>query len=228
MADIVEIREMAQRLNLWNIAKGYIDLNNEKLSNLDYLKMVLEKELELREAQKHIKMRKASKLPNKVFDESNLNKGLKWQIKQLYQLTWIDEEQNIILLGKCGKGKTSLAVQMGELAINNGYKTYYVSFDTFISVAEEKDTIPKAEATFSYMKECDLIIIDDVFYVEPTRAELQVFYRAVSFLNETRSIIFITNREISAWIDAVEDKHLCQTLLDRVMVNCQIVRLTDR
>ena len=103
MADIVEIREMAQRLNLWNIAKGYIDLNNEKLSNLDYLKMVLEKELELRETQKHIKMRKASKLPNKVFDESNLNKGLKWQIKQLYQLTWIDDEQNIILLGKCGQ-----------------------------------------------------------------------------------------------------------------------------
>ena len=42
MADITEIRELAQKLNLWNIAKGYIDLNDEKLSNLDYLKMVLE------------------------------------------------------------------------------------------------------------------------------------------------------------------------------------------
>ena len=38
------------------------------------------------------------------------------------------------------------------------------------------------------------------------------FYELVVFLNETRSIIFITNRELSAWIDAVEDKHLCQTL----------------
>ena len=53
-------------------------------------------------------------------------------------------------------------------------------------------------------------------------------YRAVTFLNETRSIIFITNREISAWLDAVEDKHLCQTLLDRITANCQIIRLTDR
>jgi len=43
MADITEIRELAQKLNLWNIARGYIDLNDEKLSNLDYLKMVLEK-----------------------------------------------------------------------------------------------------------------------------------------------------------------------------------------
>ncbi|MGI6717087.1 MAG: ATP-binding protein [Eubacteriales bacterium] len=56
----------------------------------------------------------------------------------------------------------------------------------------------------------------------------RLFYRAVTFLNETRSIIFITNRELSAWIDAAEDKHLCQTLLDRMTVNCQIVRLTDK
>jgi hypothetical protein len=29
-------------------------------------------------------------------------------------------------------------------------------------VAEKKATNPKAEAIFSYMQECDLIIIDDV------------------------------------------------------------------
>jgi hypothetical protein len=78
MADITEISELAQKLNLWNIARGYIDLNDEKLSNLDYLKMVLEKELEIRARQKHTKLRKASKIPNKAFDASNSNKGLKW------------------------------------------------------------------------------------------------------------------------------------------------------
>ena len=48
MADITEIRELAKKLNLWNIARGYIDLNDEKLSNLDYLQMILHKELEIR------------------------------------------------------------------------------------------------------------------------------------------------------------------------------------
>ncbi|MCZ2336688.1 MAG: hypothetical protein LC127_00555 [Chitinophagales bacterium] len=76
MADITEIRELAKKLNLWNIARGYIDLNDEKLSNLDYLQMILQKELEIRARQKQIKLRRASKLPNKVFDASNLNKGL--------------------------------------------------------------------------------------------------------------------------------------------------------
>ena len=227
MAEITEIRKLAQNLNLWNIARGIVDLNDEKLSNLDYLQMILEKELEIRAQQKHIKLSKASKLPNKVFDTANLNKGLKWQIKQLSHLTWLNEEQNIILLGKCRTGKTSLAVHLGETAINNEHKTYYASFDTFVTIVDQKDTNPKAGATFSYMRECELLIIDDVFYIEPTRAELQTFYRAITFLNETRSIILITNRELSSWTDAAEDKHLCQTLLDRVTANSQIIRLTD-
>jgi hypothetical protein len=53
MADITEIRELAKKLNLWNIARGYIDLNDEKLSNLDYLQMILQKELEIRARQNH-------------------------------------------------------------------------------------------------------------------------------------------------------------------------------
>jgi len=107
--------------------------------------MILHKELEIRAKQKQIKLRKASKLPNKVFDVSNLNKGLEWQIKQLSHLTWLNEEQNIILLGKSGTGKTSLAVQVGETVINNGHKTYYASIDTFIAVVEKKDTTQKQE-----------------------------------------------------------------------------------
>lgn len=62
MANITEIREMAQKLNLWNIARGYINLDDEKLSKLDYLHMLLEKELEIQERKK-VKVRKASKLP---------------------------------------------------------------------------------------------------------------------------------------------------------------------
>jgi len=115
MADITEIRELAQKLNLWNIARGYIDLNDEKLSNLDYLKMVLEKELEIRVRQKYTKLRKASKLPNKAFDASNSNKGLKWQIKQLSNLTWLKEEQNLILLGNAGRVRPVLQRSLEKL-----------------------------------------------------------------------------------------------------------------
>jgi len=103
--------------------------------------------LEIRARQKHTKLRKASKLPNKAFDASNSNKGLKWQIKQLSNLTWLKEEQNLILLGKCGTGKTGLAAQLGETAISNGHKTYYAPLIIYRSGRKESHK-SKAEAIF--------------------------------------------------------------------------------
>ena len=75
------------------------------------------------------------------------------------------------------------------------------------------------------MLDCSVIIIDDVMYANILPDDLPVFYRAVSFLNESRSIVIITNRELSAWISAAEDTHLMQTLVDRITSNSQIIRL---
>ena len=226
MADITTLRKLAKDLNLWNIARGRIELLDERVSNLDYLHAILESELELRSRHKTTKLKKASKLPNKVFHDENLSPGLKWQVRQLANLEWLDGSQNLFLLGNCGTGKTSLAVKIAESAITAGRKTYYTSFDNLITIAEQKDTHAKSGAIFSYMRECDLVIVDDLFYVAPTRAELQVFYRMIIFLSETRSILLITNRKLSDWPDAVDDRHLCQTLVDRLTINSQIIRLT--
>ncbi len=48
MANITEIYELAKKLNLQNLARGAIDLQNEKLSNIDYLYMVLQSEVDMR------------------------------------------------------------------------------------------------------------------------------------------------------------------------------------
>ena len=71
----------------------------------------------------------------------------------------------------------------------------------------------------------DVIIIDDMMYTSVRNEDLVKFYHSIMLLNETRSIIFITNRELSSWVDAAEDKHLMQTLIDRITVNSQIIRL---
>lgn len=45
-------------------------------------------------------------------------------------------------------------------------------------------------------------------------------------LNETRSIVIITNRELSSWQQSGNDRHLMQTLIERLSVNSQQIRLT--
>ena len=225
MADLIELYEKSRLLNLQNLAHGYIDLNRETVSNLDYLDYILSAELELR-GQAAIKRNKnASRLPDKLFDPEKLKPGIAWQVEQLETLSWIDEEQNIVIIGKCDTGKTTLAAHIGQMALSKKESVYYCNIEEFLRVVRNKDSSRKTKKIYRYMLNCSVIIIDDVMYASITPEDLPVFYRAVSFLNETRSLIIITNRELSAWISAAEDTHLMQTLVDRITANSQIIRL---
>ena len=102
---------------------------------------------------------------------------------------------------------------------------YYCNIEEFLRVIKNKDKSRRTEIIYHYILDCSVIIIDDVMYANIIPEDLPLFYRAVSFLNEERSLIIITNRELSGWINAAEDTHLMQTLVDRITANSQIIRL---
>lgn len=167
----------------------------------------------------------ASRLPKKDFDPSRLKPGIAWQVEQLENMQWIDEGQNLVIIGKCDTGKTTLAAHIGQIALRKKEAVYYCNIEEFLRVIKNKDKSRKTEIIYHYMLDCSVIIIDDVMYANITPENLPLFYRAISFLNEARNLVIITNRELSGWINAAEDTHLMQTLVDRITVNSQIIRL---
>ena len=225
MADLIELYEKARLLNLQNLAHGKIDLNQETVSNIDYLDHILSQELEFRRQAAIKRHTNASRLPKKDFDPSRLKPGIAWQVEQLENMQWIDEGQNLVIIGKCDTGKTTLAAHIGQIALRKKETVYYCNIEEFLRVIKNKDKSRKTEIIYRYMLDCSVIIIDDVMYANIMPEDLPLFYRAVSFLNEERSLIIITNRELSGWINAAEDTHLMQTLVDRITANSQIIRL---
>jgi DNA replication protein DnaC len=71
----------------------------------------------------------------------------------------------------------------------------------------------------------DLIIVDDMFYMTPTQEELEQAYRIMMFLQETRSLVLITNRALSSWKEMKVDLHLVETLQKRLMQGAQLISL---
>ena len=203
MTDISKIVEAARILNLQNIAHGYIELEDKpELSNLDYLYWVLSQEIEMRQEAAMAKREKESKLPYKEFLKSRVNEGIAWQIDRLESLQWIDEFQNLIIIGECDKGKTSLASHLGRRALEAGEKVSYRS--------------DRHQRQFRYITQPSVVIIDDMMYARIPDEHLPKLYHALTFLNETRSLIVITNRELSTWSNGAEDTHMVETLVSRL------------
>ena len=226
MIDLRNVYELAKALNLQNIAHGNVDLDHEELSNIEYLEYVLGEELNFRNMVALAKREQAAGLPHKEFDFTQLNSGVRWQLEQLERLDWIEEGQNLILAGKCRTGKTSLAAHLGHLALKAGHKVSYDTADDFLYIIRRKAEHDKQLRRYRHWLNCSVIILDDVMYTNMSEEDMTLFYRTLMLLNETRSIILVTNRELSAWKDTIADQHLVETLLDRISGNSQIIRLT--
>ena len=219
MADVAYVRELARKLCLMNVANGIIDITDETVSNLEYLEKIFTEEIELRQENKKSALLLRSKLPKIEFDYSRIVPGLEWQIEQIKQIDFRDTHQNIMIVGECLTGKTALAAELGRIAVSKQAKVLYITSEDFLIAVKRQNT------AWQRLMKSDLIILDDLFYISPTDEEMTQLYKAVIFLNESRSFIFITNRMLSEWTRMNTDSHLIETFRKRIMSETQIIRL---
>lgn len=220
MADSKAIQDLARILNLQNIANGAIDLNDETISNKDYLYKILLEEVHIRKTNKLKELKKISKLKSLIFDETRIIDGLKWQLSKIKEIDFAEIRQNIFIIGDCSTGKTSLASTIGMNALEKGAKVIYITLEDMLIEAKIK------KKGWNNLLNADLIIIDDVFYLTPTEEDLIQTYKLLIFLQETRSIVLVSNRPLSSWKSMKVDSHLIETLAKRLMQDAQIITLS--
>jgi DNA replication protein DnaC len=219
MADIKVIQDLARTLNLQNIASGVIDLNDETISNKEYLYKVLLEEVNIRKKNKLKDLKHMSRLKPLVFDELRISDGLKWQLSRIKEMDFNETRENIIIVGDCSTGKTSLATAIGNCAIEKGTKVVYVTQEELLVESKIK------KKTWNNILIADMVIVDDMFYLTPSEEELIQVYKLLMFLQETRSIILVTNRPLSSWKNMKIDTHIVETLAKRIMQDAQIISL---
>lgn len=101
-----------------------------------------------------------------------------------------------------------------------------MTISRLLEIIERKDRSDRHQRQFRYITQSSVVIIDDMMYARIPDEHLPKLYHALTFLNETRSLIVITNRELSTWSNGAEDTHMVETLVSRLTAGSQIIRLT--
>ena len=102
---------------------------------------------------------------------------------------------------------------------NREIRVIYIKFDDLLIEQKLK------KKAWNHILNADLVIVDDMFYMTPTQEELEQAYRIMMFLQETRSLVLITNRALSSWKEMKVDSHLVETLQKRLMQGAQLISL---
>lgn len=104
-------------------------------------------------------------------------------------------------------------------ALEKGSKVIYITLEDLLVELKIKKKV------WNTILNVDLVIVDDVFYMSPSEEELIQIFKPMMFLQETKSLIKVTNRPLSLWKEMKVNSHLMETLQKRLMQDAQIISL---
>lgn len=225
------VRQRLERLKLMRMVQVLDrvceEASREESSYLDFLDRLLEAEHNARyERNVELKLR-LSRLPYRKtmadFDYSFQPSIDKKQIAELMTLRFVEQAENILLLGPPGVGKTHVAVALAMEAIVKGYAVYFVTMQQLVDYLSE-GTEP-VMARMRMLLRPKLLIVDEVGYLPLDRQAANWFFELVSRRYEKGSIILTSNKSYGEWGSLFPDLAIASAILDRLLHHSTTVNI---
>ena len=147
----------------------------------------------------------------------------KKQHQELAELDFIARTENIVWMGGTGVGKTGLASSILLKALYAGRSGKLVKaqdlFDEFSASLADRTT----QAVLKRLSRVDVLLIDELGYVEPKPGQINNFFRLVENRYGKKPTLITTNLGYKEWPMFLGNGPMAAALLRRLLHNCQTI-----
>jgi DNA replication protein DnaC len=192
-----------------------------------FLLRLCERELAERQQRAMERRIKAAKFPTLKTIESfkfdaqpDINEPL---IRELLVGEFIDQRENVLLIGNSGTGKTHLATALGLAACHDGRRVRFFGVTALVTGLLEAREDRRLERLFKQLSRFDLLILDELGYVPFTKAGSELLFEVVSRAYEQQSVIVTTNLPFEQWAEVCGSERLTGAMLDRLTHRVHII-----
>jgi len=151
----------------------------------------------------------------------------KEEILRLASGLYLENKNNIILMGATGAGKTYLACAFGIAACRQFYKVQYVRLPELL----DEFKIAKNQPDDSYKKlmrkytKKELLIIDEWLLHDLTEEELYLTMEIIEKREKTTSTIFCTQFNTAGWHSKLGGGPTGEAVIDRIVHNSYTITI---
>jgi len=130
---------------------------------------------------------------------------------------------NLLFLGAPGTGKSHIATSLGVEACRRGKSVAFYTAANLGNLLVEMQDEQQLSKFMSKLKKVELLIIDELGYVELSRQTTQLMFQVFSERYEKGSILVTTNLEFAEWTSIFHDERMTAAILDRLIHNSKIM-----
>ena len=206
------------------------DAATEGISYLEFAARLLETEVAHRNENDMLRKIKMARLPAmhqlQAFDCAQVEGMPPAKLEQLKELTWLDQNFNLVIMGPNGIGKSLLAAGLCHHSLQGGYRGYFRTMDQIMAMLKTKDISRSIMGDYKKLCKAHLIVIDDIMMIAIARQEANAFFHFINALHEKTSFVITTNKSPKEWAETIGDEVITTALLDRLLYRCEIIKLS--
>ncbi len=190
---------------------------------------VLEVEAHARRERRVDRLRRASRLPPaKTFDTldaARVPRTVLIQARELARGDFVERADNVLLFGRPGVGKSHLACALGHALIGAGISVLFTPTYQLVQqlLAARRDLcLPRALRALDAF---DVMILDDLGYVQQTPDEAEVLFTLMAERYERRSLVITSNLVFSEWDRIFKNPMTTAAAIDRLVHHATILEI---
>jgi DNA replication protein DnaC len=194
---------------------------------LPLLVEILELEAGDRRERRVDRLRRASRLPpGKTFatlDEARLPRPLVQQLRDLARGDFLEHAANVLAFGLPGVGKSHAACALGHALVEAGHAVLFAPTYQLVQellVAKRDLDLPRALRRLDLY---DLVICDDIGYVQQNADEIEVLFTFLAERYERRSVLITSNLVFSEWDRIFKNPMTTAAAIDRLVHHSTIL-----
>ena len=151
-------------------------------------------------------------------DEGLLPATVRRQLPALIEGGFVDRAVNVLAFGLPGRGKTHFLAALGrELILRHSKRVLFRPAFKLVGqlLAAKRDL--RLENELKKLDRFDVLILDDIGYVQQSREEMEVLFTLLAERYERRSILISSNLVFSQWDQIFKDPLTTMAAIDRLV-----------